>query len=61
MVNTLEHHVESPSLIGSTQGERVCVLWDVAQSDESLITAVDEAITIHIAVLQVAHLHVAIG
>ena len=61
MVNTLEHYVESPSLIGSTQGERVCVLWDVAQSDESLITAVDEAIAVHVTILQVAHLHVTIG
>ena len=55
MVYTLEHYFETDALIVGAECQSVCVLWNIAVADECLITVIDEAIVIHILVLQVTN------
>ena len=60
VVNTLQHYLETDTLVVGTQCQGVSILWNIAVTDESLVTVVDEAIVIHILVFQVTHLHVSV-
>ena len=56
VIHTLEHHAESDTLVVTAQREGVCVLRHVRVAKVCSVVIVDEAIVIHILILQVTHL-----